>query len=64
MVDIVDNANEVVEAEDRRLNAEVKRKAAMIPKGKPGYCTECEEHSWRLVGGRCAPCREFIKGAG
>lgn len=29
-----------------------------IPIGEPGECRECGEHSQRLVGGRCAPCRD------
>lgn len=29
-----------------------------IPPGEPGECSECEEWSPRLIGGRCARCRD------
>jgi len=29
-----------------------------IPPGEPGVCGECEEESPRLIGGRCAFCRD------
>lgn len=41
--------------------AEIRRKAAQIPKGSPGHCNLCGEFSWRLVGGNCAPCRDKHK---
>lgn len=41
--------------------AEIRRKAAQIPKGVPGHCDFCGEFSWRLVGGNCAPCRDKHK---
>lgn len=41
--------------------AAIRRKAAEIPKGKPGECERCGEPSWRLVGGACAPCRDLHK---
>ena len=43
---------------------EIQRKAALsrvvktIAVGEPGECHECGEHSLRLVGGRCAFCRD------
>ena len=29
-----------------------------IPAGTPGECIDCGEYSPRLIGGRCAPCRD------
>jgi len=29
-----------------------------VPAGEPGECADCGDHSPRLVGRRCAPCRE------
>jgi hypothetical protein len=29
-----------------------------IPVGEAGECCECEEYSPRLIGGKCAPCRD------
>lgn len=29
-----------------------------IPEGEAGECEECEEYSPRLIGGRCAFCRD------
>lgn len=29
-----------------------------VPVGVPGICGDCGDDSPRLVGGRCAPCRE------
>lgn len=39
----------------------VRSRAALIPKGEPGECKMCEEHSLRLVNGHCAPCRDKYK---
>jgi len=35
--------------------------AAAIPKGYPGDCVLCGEHSPRLVLGACATCRDKYK---
>jgi hypothetical protein len=32
-----------------------------MPKGVAGECWSCGEHSLRLVGGACAPCRDKYK---
>ena len=32
-----------------------------IPEGKEGECIDCEEHSFRLIRGRCAKCRDINK---
>lgn len=32
--------------------------ARPMPVGEPGECRDCGEDSLRLVGGRCAPCRD------
>lgn len=55
-MDDVDLANELADA--RVIQALNKLKAAIIPVGEPGECKECGDNSPRLVGGRCAPCRD------
>jgi hypothetical protein len=40
--------------------AEIREKASRIPVGVAGECIHCEEHSLRLVGGACAPCRDRL----
>lgn len=50
------------DAEVERSLAEAMRKAAKpIPPGVPGDCDLCGEHSMRLVGGACAPCRDLYR---
>jgi len=57
MTDDIDRANEYAEAlRQAALNAP---RPTMAP-GQPGECDECGEHSARLVGGLCAPCREEL----
>lgn len=55
MADIADFANDLAQAHVDRSIAAARQP---IPAGAPGECVECEEHSPRLVHGRCAPCRE------
>ena len=61
MADIVDKTSERMEVQEAASIAEIRRKAAEIPKGEPGECERCGEPSWRLVGGACAPCRDKFK---
>ena len=39
---------------ERAVNA---ARRDLVP-GEPGECDLCGEHSMRLVGGACAPCRD------
>lgn len=55
-MDDVDLANELADA--RVIASLNKLKSVHIPVGQPGECKECGDHSPRLVGGRCAPCRD------
>ena len=61
MADEVDKTVDRMEAEQSANEAEIRRKAAAIPKGEPGHCDLCGEFSWRLVLGNCAPCRDKHK---
>ena len=61
MADEADKTADRIEVEEAANIAEIRRKAAEIPKGKPGECERCGEPSWRLVGGACAPCRDKFK---
>lgn len=38
----------------------IKKQAAAIPKGEPGYCEECGHLKIRLVKGMCAGCRDEL----
>ena len=61
MADIADVTAERIEVQEAADIAEIRRKAAEMPKGVPGICDFCGEPSWRLVGGACAPCRDKFK---
>ena len=56
--DLSQAKTEVLEAADI---AEVRRRAAAIPKGEPGDCDLCGEWFGRLVNGVCARCRDLHK---
>jgi hypothetical protein len=56
--DLSQAKTEVLEAADI---AEVRRRAAAIPKGEPGDCDLCGEWFGRLVKGVCARCRDLHK---
>lgn len=57
-MDVIDQGCER-EQMDRNLALQAVRTAATeIPKGVPGDCDLCGEHSMRLVEGACAPCRD------
>lgn len=53
--DLSQAKTEVLEAADI---AEVRRRAAAMPKGEPGDCDMCGEWFGRLVKGVCARCRD------
>ncbi|HAF43424.1 MAG TPA: conjugal transfer protein TraR [Gallionellaceae bacterium] len=54
-MDDIDRAQQR-EQEDRAGAIEAAAKS--IPKGNPGLCYSCGEHSERLVQGACATCRD------
>jgi hypothetical protein len=58
MSDEIDQANDRVELDSSIAIALAHLAAGKIPKGEPGECDLCGEHSERLVGGCCAPCRD------
>lgn len=55
MADAADLADEI---ETRVLARGLAAMRAPIAAGEPGECDDCERQSPRLVGGRCAPCRD------
>lgn len=55
MADDVDLANAVA---DRALSRLIQAARQPVPVGVAGECRECGWASPRLVGGRCAPCRD------
>ena len=61
MADIADVTADRMEVQEAADIAEIRRKAAEIPKGKPGECERCGEHMPRLINGVCAPCRDRYK---
>jgi hypothetical protein len=55
VADPVDQANDFTAAyTDRAIRAA----RQPVPAGVAGECAECGDESLRLIGGRCAPCRE------
>lgn len=61
MADIADKTAERMEVEEAANIAEIRRKAAEIPKGVTGICDLCGEDMPRLINGVCAPCRDRHK---
>ena len=55
MADAVDDANELAE---QHLAHSLRAARVAVPAGEPGECEQCGDESKRLVGGRCAPCRD------
>ncbi len=43
------------------LAAAIRENSREIPPGYAGECDLCGEHSCRLIGGTCAPCRDKYK---
>ncbi len=61
MADIADVTADRMEVQEAAGIAEIRRKAAQIPKGEPGECERCGEDMLRLINGVCAPCRDCHK---
>ena len=61
MADIADVTGERMEVQEAVDIAEIRRKAAQMPKGEPGECERCGEDMPRLINGVCAPCRDRHK---
>lgn len=55
MADDVDLASALSQA---HLERSIRAARAPVPIGAPGTCDDCGDDSLRLVGGRCAPCRD------
>lgn len=60
MADTADKASDWETREREASLQAIRRAAAAIPPGKPGDCETCGNYSPRLVGGICAPCRDFL----
>lgn len=58
MTDEIDMANDYAQKLEAEETQTIRNAAANIPKGSPGECWSCGEHSERLVKGACAPCRD------
>jgi len=59
MADIIDIASDFLQLMEERNVAAIRSEAAKIPEGVEGECVECGLESKRLVGNRCAPCRDM-----
>ena len=59
MADEIDISNEFYQRIEERNVAAIRSEAAKIPEGIEGECVECGLESKRLVGNRCAPCRDM-----
>lgn len=55
MADDVDLATVRIE---QHLEHSLRAARRPVPAGEPGECRDCGDDSPRLVGGRCAPCRD------
>lgn len=55
---MADWADEAVAISELHLETSLRAARQPVPAGAPGTCENCDEHSPRLVGGLCAPCRE------
>ncbi|WP_242137357.1 conjugal transfer protein TraR [Sphingomonas sp. TREG-RG-20F-R18-01] len=53
-----DHIDMAVEISDLYLERRIRAARQPVPIGVPGECEQCYEDSPRLVGGRCAPCRD------
>lgn len=53
-----DGADRSVAIIAQELDLRIAAARLPIPAGVAGFCDQCEEYSPRLVGGRCAPCRD------
>lgn len=55
---MADWADEAAAISDLHLSESIRAARQPVPAGEPGICENCDEQSPRLVGGRCAPCRD------
>lgn len=55
---MADDADIAQDYEERERQSAIASAAKPLAKGKPGECSECGEHSPRLVGRLCVACRE------
>ena len=53
-----DNIDMAVEISDLHLERSIRAARQPVPVGVAGECETCLEDSKRLIGGRCAPCRD------
>lgn len=55
---MADEMDLAAELEQEHLTRSISAARRTVPAGVPGECEECGYDSPRLVGGRCAPCRD------
>jgi len=55
---VADNVDLAQHFADTLLASQIRAARQPVPAGLPGDCEDCGDASLRLVGGRCAPCRE------
>lgn len=53
-----DDMDRIQETEQMLTEAAIQNARQEIPAGEPGDCNQCGELMPRLVGGRCARCRD------
>lgn len=46
---------------EQMLEVALRAARVAVPAGVPGECEECGDETPRLIGGRCAPCREPVR---
>lgn len=61
---MADWADEATAISELHLTESIRAACQPVPVGAPGLCEQCDEDSPRLVGGRCAPCRDGRKRRG
>lgn len=54
----MDDCDLTDEREAVLVAAKIRESSGDIAPGVPGDCDLCGEHSGRLIGGACAPCRD------
>jgi len=64
MADEIDGVNDQILRDQAHRETAARAAAAAVPAGTPGQCDDCGEAMPRLVGGRCAPCRDGRRGHG
>ena len=58
MADPIDELDPLTEMKRVRAIKAAQDRAASMPVGEPGECCSCGDPSPRLVGRKCAPCRD------